>query len=100
MDTNEAGFIPQGELDRTTVKNMEKMIERFKKEFGSRCSWADVPSPVDNSDKEQDKVIIATLGLCMKHLMNDNAMLEQAQAIPELASLAQTAEEFKKNLEG
>jgi hypothetical protein len=99
MDTNEPELIPQGELDSATVKNMERMIERFKKEFDKRCNWEDAPRPVDTSDKERDKVIISTLGLCMKHLINDNAMLKQAKAIPELESLAETAEEFKKNLE-
>jgi hypothetical protein len=35
----------------------------------------------------------------LKHLLNDNEMLNQTKAIPELASLVETAEEFKKNLE-
>ena len=99
MNADDTGFIPPDGLNEEAVKRIEQTIARFKKEFGKRCNWADVPRPVDNSDRERDKALISAFGFCVKQLMNDPAMLQRAKMIPELASLSQTAEEFKRNIE-
>ncbi len=98
MSTDAGEMFPQETLSTAAVKRMEKIITHFKNEFGKRCSWEDIPKLADGSDKERDKVLISTFGFCVKQLINDAGMLEQAKAIPELESLAQTAEEFKRHL--
>jgi hypothetical protein len=42
--------------------------------------------------------LISTFGFFVKHLIKDDAMLQQAKKNPELESLALTAEQFKSNM--
>ncbi len=91
------GFLPQEQLTQDAVKGIKRIIELFKKEFPDQCNWEELPQPADQSDNERNKALISTLGFFVKHLIKDDAMLQQAKKNPELESLALFAEQFKSN---
>jgi hypothetical protein len=92
------GFLPQERLTQASVKRIKRIIEVFKKEFPDQCNWEELPQPADQSDNECDKALISTFGFFVKHLIKDDAMLQQAKKNPELESLALFAEQFKSNM--
>ncbi|MCP4714025.1 MAG: hypothetical protein GY868_02825 [Deltaproteobacteria bacterium] len=94
MTDNSCPPVAPEELSDEAVKNMEAIIDAFKTEFGESCSFDDVPRPSDSSPEEQVKALISTFGLCVKHLMSDAALLERAKKIPQLESIAFTAEQL------
>ncbi len=99
MGSSDMFAAPPGELTPEAIDSMQKIILRFKKEFGRRCNWDDEPKPLDASDAERNKALITTMGLCVKHLLADPAMLQQAKEILELSGIAHTAEMLKQNTE-
>ena len=91
-------LLPQERLTQASVKRIKSIIEVFKKEFQDKCNWDEVPQLADKSDKELDKALISTFGFFVKHLIKDDVMLQQAKKIPELESLALTAEQLQSNI--
>jgi len=97
MDDTSTGFVSPDSLSDEAIQNIERIIAVFRKEFGDRCDWSAVPQPADDSSREHNKFLIATLGFCVRELVYDDAMLARAKKIPELSSMTHTAEELREN---